>query len=150
MADISRGTGEINSIIRDLHALYTVITGSIGEITEVVRKQRQPFKPSSSAAAASKRNRRHLAQSETVNEQALKLRQISQDNEMGILKMGKNSTNSSWIERRGGGNVGRPFYTGRYRRVLYFGAEGKAFPFLYREKVSFPAVHNFVTLWHLI
>ncbi|MBN2812169.1 MAG: hypothetical protein JXP39_09785 [Spirochaetales bacterium] len=90
MADISRGTGEINSIIRDLHALYTVITGSIGEITEVVQKTEAAFQTIlERSGRVEKETGAISAQSETVNEQALKLRQIGQDNEMGILKMGK-------------------------------------------------------------
>jgi methyl-accepting chemotaxis protein len=90
MKNIADGTGEINQTISSMNELYSNMSVSVDEISEVIRKTGMAFAVIQERTKAVEKEALSITeQTSSMNIQADRLREIGQENELSILRMSK-------------------------------------------------------------
>lgn len=90
MKHIADGTGEINLAITSMNELYANMAASVAEISEVIRKTGLAFAIIQERTMAVEKEALAITdQTQDMNGQATRLREIGQENELSILRMSK-------------------------------------------------------------
>ena len=88
MNQISDGTGAITQVITNLRNVYTNISSSVDEIARIIQNTSTSFADIQKQSNQVKSEAEGItAETTTLNDQAIKLRQIGQENEISIMKI---------------------------------------------------------------